>query len=329
MSDLPTPDWYTDPEDDRQYRYWDGERWTEHHAPRHIDNKPRPTGKLISDSASMIRRHWRVYAVVIGVAAAISAVISEMGFRLQVGALDRFLGRELDEIVAQFSSPDFDPSSPEGQEFFDSIRVDLSWWAAGQAALGLLITLLVPLFGLAVISRAVVADLLGRTPAAGDAFRGGLVRLGRVVGVWLQIVVAIAAVPIVMVGIVVWTGGSYILFLLIIPLVVAALVFFIVALPVMGLAPVTAAVAPKTPSLRYTISLVKRAFWPIFGRLLLITLLALVLALAFSLAMLSIPGDSLIHTIVSSALANAVGLATTIPMVLVYRDLGGEIAPGP
>ncbi|MYI15810.1 MAG: DUF2510 domain-containing protein, partial [Acidimicrobiaceae bacterium] len=30
MSDLPPADWYTDPEDESQYRYWDGSSWTEH-----------------------------------------------------------------------------------------------------------------------------------------------------------------------------------------------------------------------------------------------------------------------------------------------------------
>ena len=42
MSDLPPPpptppDWYPDPDDDSRYRYWDGEKWTEHYAPRRLD----------------------------------------------------------------------------------------------------------------------------------------------------------------------------------------------------------------------------------------------------------------------------------------------------
>lgn len=329
MSDLPPADWYTDPEDDRQYRYWDGESWTEHRAPRRFDNKPRPTGELIRDSASMIRRHWRVYAVVIAVTAVIAAAISEVGLRIWVGALDGFLGGRLDEIAARLSSPDFDPTTPEDREYLDSIRIDLNWEATGQAALGILVTLFSSLLGLAAVARAAVADLGDRAPTAGNALRGGLARLGRVAGVWLQCLAAIASVPIVMTAIVVWSAGSYILFLLFIPMVVAAVVFFIVAFLVMGLAPVTAAVAPKTPSLRYTISLVRGVFWAAFRRLLVIILLALVLAAAIILAILAIPGDSLIHDMAGSTLANAVGLAATVPVVLIYRDLGGEIAPDP
>lgn len=329
MSDLPPADWYTDPEDDRQYRYWDGESWTEHRAPRRLDNKPRPTGQLIRDSVSMIRRRWRVYAVVIGATAVIAAAISEVGYWLGVSAVDGVFGGRLDEIITRLSSPDFDPSTPEDREFFDSIRVDLSWGAAGQAALGVLIILFSSLLGLAAVARAAVADLSGRASTAGDALRGGLARLGRVAGVWLQIMAVMAAVPVVMAAIVVWSAGSYILILLFIPMAIAAVVFFIFAFPVIGLAPVTAAVAPKTPSLRYTISLVRGTFWAAFGRLLLITLLAVVLAAAVTLAVLAIPGDSLIHDVAGGALANAVGLAATVPAVLVYRDLGGDIAPDP
>ena len=329
MSDLPPADWYTDPEDDRQYRYWDGESWTEHRAPRRLDNKPRPTGQMISSSVSMIRRRWRVYAVVIGATAVIAAAISEVGYWLGVDAVDGVFGGRLDEIITRLSSPDFDPSTPEDREFFDSIRVDLSWGAAGQAALGVLIILFSSLLGLAAVARAAVADLSGRVSTAGDALRGGLARLGRVAGVWLQIMAVMAAVPVVMAAIVVWSAGSYILILLFIPMAIAAVVFFIVAFPVMGLAPVTAAVAPKTPSLRYTISLVRGVFRAVLGRVLVITLLAVVLAAAVTLAVLAIPGDSLIHDVVGGALANAVGLAATVPAVLVYRDLGGDIAPDP
>ena len=33
MSDLPPANWYPDPEDPAQQRYWDGTQWTEHRAP--------------------------------------------------------------------------------------------------------------------------------------------------------------------------------------------------------------------------------------------------------------------------------------------------------
>ena len=329
MSDIPPADWYTDPEDDRQFRYWDGESWTEHRAPRRLGNKPRPTGQMISDSVAMIRRRWRVYVVVIAVTAVVAAAIDEVGYRLGLGAVDRVFGGRLDEIITRFSSPDFDPTTEEGREYIDSIRIDLSWRAVGQAALGALIFLLSSLLGLAAVARAAVADLMGRAPTAGDALRGGSARLGRIAGVWLQIMAALAAVPVVMAAIVVWSAGSYILFLLFIPMAIAGVAFFIFAFPIMGLAPLTAAIAPKTPSLRYTISLVRGVFWAVLGRVLVITLLTLVLGMAIALPIPAIFGDSLIANMAGGTLAYAVGLAATVPAVLVYRDLGGEIATDP
>lgn len=51
MSNLPPPpptppNWYPDPDDESQYRYWDGEKWTEHHAPRQLDS----ADKLIEET---------------------------------------------------------------------------------------------------------------------------------------------------------------------------------------------------------------------------------------------------------------------------------------
>ena len=31
--ELPAPNWYPDPADPQQWRYWDGQTWTDHHAP--------------------------------------------------------------------------------------------------------------------------------------------------------------------------------------------------------------------------------------------------------------------------------------------------------
>ena len=40
MSQLPPADWYPDPEDPGQHRYWDGTQWTEHRAPRAAPAEP-------------------------------------------------------------------------------------------------------------------------------------------------------------------------------------------------------------------------------------------------------------------------------------------------
>ena len=40
MSELPPADWYPDPEDPGQQRYWDGGQWTEHRAPAAASSQP-------------------------------------------------------------------------------------------------------------------------------------------------------------------------------------------------------------------------------------------------------------------------------------------------
>lgn len=331
MSDLPPADWYPDPNDDRQYRYWDGESWTEHYAPRRIGNKPRPTGELINDSVAMLRRHWRVYVAVAAVSAVIAAIVAELGSRALIDFIDRALGGELQEIIDRITSPDFDPTTQETADYFSSISFDPDLGALGWAVLGFLLSVAVCLFGVASVARAAMADLRGRTPTTSDAFLGGLGRLGRVFGVWLQIWTAIGVVSLIVVV------SAFLSILLAIPLGLAALVLGVASFPVLGLAGTTAAIGPKKPSLRYTFSLVKAAYWPAFGRVAVITLLVVVVVLAISMpfALISprgelIPtGGWLIVSMVGNALTTAVALLANIPMVLVYRDLGGELAPDP
>ena len=331
MSDLPPADWYPNPNDDRQYRYWDGESWTEHYAPRRIGNKPRPTGELINDSVAMLRRHWRVYIAVAAVGAVVAAIVTELGSRAWIDSIDRALGGELQEIMDRITSPDFDPTTQEAADYFSSISFDPGLGALGRAALGFLLMVVAPCFGVASVARAAVAHLRGRTPTTSDALLGGLGRLGRVLGVLLQIWAAIAAVGMVV------AVSAFLSLLLIIPLGLAAGVLGVATFPVWSLAGTTAAVGPKTPSLRYTFSLVKAAYWPAFGRLLVIILLAMAVVLAISMSIFAISprgeliatGGWLIVNMVGNALATVVALIATIPSVLVYRDLGGEIAPDP
>ena len=61
------PDWYSDPEDESQYRYWDGSAWTQHRAPRHVaQQRPllRGPGKLIGDSVRTLLSQYRGCSVV-------------------------------------------------------------------------------------------------------------------------------------------------------------------------------------------------------------------------------------------------------------------------
>ena len=181
------------------------------------------------------------------------------------------------------------------------------------------------------MARAAAADLRGRTPTTSDAFLGGLGRLSRVFGVGLQIWTAIVVVSLIVVI------SAFLSFLLATLLFLAAVALGVAFFPVWSVVGSTAAVGPKEPSLRYTFSLVKAAYWPTFGRVAVITLLVVAVILAISTPMIFISprgelvatGGWLIVDMVGNALAAALGLIATIPSVLIYRDLGGEIAPDP
>jgi len=82
MSDLPPADWYVDPEDSAQYRYWNGQAWTEHRSPRYSDpsngdnadesagTKMRSAPQLVAKTISIAASHWRrclLASLVIGV----------------------------------------------------------------------------------------------------------------------------------------------------------------------------------------------------------------------------------------------------------------------
>lgn len=51
MSDSPNvpADWYEDPEDATQFRYWDGAQWTDHRAPRYTDAAVTPAAEPVAE----------------------------------------------------------------------------------------------------------------------------------------------------------------------------------------------------------------------------------------------------------------------------------------
>ena len=63
VPDQPPANWYTDPTDESQYRYWDGSAWTEYRAPRYDEvvrqeaARPESTDwRLVANPASPVAR---------------------------------------------------------------------------------------------------------------------------------------------------------------------------------------------------------------------------------------------------------------------------------
>ena len=69
-------DWYPDPNDDRQLRYWDGSAWTAHVAAAPVP--ARPTGPTTPDGEPLAGWWWRVLSYVIDtiIVSVVSSIVS-------------------------------------------------------------------------------------------------------------------------------------------------------------------------------------------------------------------------------------------------------------
>lgn len=327
MSDLPAPDWYTDPEDEAQYRYWDGSAWTDHRAPRHdsveAGSEPDPgqmrrPGRLLADMLSIAVRRWRscVAAALIYLAAQVVLVV------LLLIAGDDILMGELGEIWDRVSDPNFDPQASEQTAYFESLEVDLSPVNFVPILLGLGAVWVASNVLQAAVTRVALSDLRDRALTASDALRQALRRVPRLVGLDLQVVAIflVAAFAVVV--------GGFVTPLLLIPLIPAFIVGIIYASVVTSLAYAFASVGPAGPSLRYGARLVRGRFWGTLGRMLLVFVVLLAVSLAVGLVFTLAGSSSLAFQLVSQLVQTVVGTVITVvglvAIAIVYHDLGGE-----
>lgn len=327
MSDLPPADWYTDPEDESQYRYWDGSAWTEHRAPRHAppDGEPEPVpgqvrrpGQLLADTFSISGRRWRscAAAALIYAAGQVAMVVL-----LIIGANDLLMG-ELGEIWDRVTDPDFDPAAPEQTAYFESLELDLSLVNFVPIVLGLLALWIASNIMQAAVSRVAISDLRDQALTASDALRLALRRVPRLIGLDIQVtlIFLIAVCVLVMAGI----GAP----LLLIPLIPAFIVGSVYALVVASLAYVVASVGPTTPSLRYGARLVRGRFWRTLGRMLLVLVVLMAVSFAvglvFTLAGSASPVFQVVSQLVQTVVGTVIAVVGLVAVAIIYHDLGGE-----
>ena len=327
MSDLPPADWYTDPEDESQYRYWDGSAWTEHRAPRHrppdgeTESGPgrlRRPGRLIAEMFSMTRRRWRSCAP-----AALIYLVAQaaMVVLLLIAGNDILMG-ELGEIWDRVSDPNFDPESPEQTAYFESLEVDLSLVNFVPIVLGIGAVWIASNVLQAAVTRVALSDLRGRTLTASDALRQALGRVPRLMGLDLQVAAffLIAVIAVVV--------GGVLAPVLLIPLIPAFIVGAVYFTVVMSMAFAYASVGPATPSLPYGARLVRGRFWATLGRMLLVLVVLMAVTLAVGLVFTLAGSSALTFQLVSQLVQTVVGTAITvvgmIAVAIIYHDLGGE-----
>ena len=332
MSDQPPADWYTDPEDESQYRYWDGSSWTEHRAPRHTDPADEPDtaagglrgpSRLVADTFSLTGRRWRSLA-----APALIHIASDMlALGLLLVSANTILMGELGEIWARISEPGVDLAAPEHEAYFESLELDLAPVNFVPVALGLLALLVASNVMQAAVTRVALSDLKDRALTTPDALRQALARVPRLIGLDAQTlaIIVVATLATVLVGI----GAP----LLLIPLIPALIVASVYGLAVLPMAYAVASVGPRTWSLQYGARLVRGRFWATLGRMLLVLLLmfafSLVTAFVFGLA-IGAAGSSagtvfeLVSQLVQSVVGAGLAVVAIVAAAILYHDLGGE-----
>ena len=327
MSDLPPADWYTDPEDDSQYRYWDGSAWTEHRAPRHdsVEVGPeldpgqmRRPGRLIADTLSIAVRRWRscAAAALIYLAGQVVMVV------LLLVAANEILMGELGEIWDRINDPDFDPEAPEQTAYFESLEFDLSPVNLALILLGIGAVWISGNVMQATVARVTLSELRDRPLAPSDALRQALRRVPRLVGLDLQVF------AILLIALLVVVFAGYAAPVLLIPLLPLFIVGAVYGMVIVSLAYVVASVGPEAWTLGYGTRLVRRRFWRTLGRMLLVfaALMAVTFAvgLAFILAGSSSLAFEVVSQLVQTVVGTVIGVVGLVAIAIIYHDLGGE-----
>ena len=328
MSDLPPADWYTDPEDESQYRYWDGSSWTEHRAPRLTDPHTEPgdapgglrgPSQLVADTFSLAGRRWRPCAAV-----AVIYILSQIvGAALLIVSASRILMGELGEIYDRVSQPGFDPSEPQHEAYFTALEVDLAPINFVPVLLGLLAMWVASNLMQATVTRIALRDLHNRNAATSDTLREAMRRVPRLMGLDL----IVGTICLLAVGAVVLAGiGAPLLLIALIPAVIAGAVYAVVVMP---LAYAVASAGPRRWSLPYGARLVRGRFWATLGRLLLILLLLVAVSFAVGIVF-TLAGAAggtalgLVSQLVQTVVGAAMAVVVTVAAAILYDDLGGE-----
>jgi len=256
-SNLPAADWYPDPENSDQLRYWDGERWTDHRAPRVTGL--RSLGDWLSAAFSTAWKRiksvawlWMVLQLPIAVLLSIVAAWAVRPIR-----------------ITGFQEGDFDV-------------VGLS--ASRLAIAGILTVVSMVLYGAYVnaLRHQMFHTHRGRDIAWGASAVEGLGRVPRWIGWGLLFFVVLSLAMAVVIGLSVAAiaAGVEGTLLLIIPVGIA---FFIFVAPRLYFVFSSIAVGPRGSNpVSTSWDLVRGNYWPVLGRVLLWAIISGVIGSIFN-----------------------------------------------
>ena len=275
-SPLPAADWYVDPEDESQFRFWDGSAWAEHRSPRYASGEEatgsrttepaggtvvvglqpepieagrglRPPGRLLGDTMGALRRHARVVTLV--------ALVQTAGY-VTAGVLAA--GAVLAMASAANARGDSDLAATP-MAVVAGLAAAAVLWATSAATR-------------AVVPYAVTEGLAGRRAvSAWEPLWAGFSRTVRMV--WLDVRMLAVALAVAVVVVVPSTAvPESVAPVVAVMVVVAWLAFALWGSVLAQMAYVAASVTDRHPPLRRTFKAIRGCFWGLLGRLLLVWL---------------------------------------------------------
>ena len=351
---LPPADWYIDPEDSSQHRYWNGVAWTEHRSPRSGAPAAGPTATAgpsgptattagpsgptattagpSGPTATMagpgggLRRPGQMVADTLAltlrqwrpVSAAVAVLFAGQAVALVLlfmGANSMVDGRTFD--IFGRTEAGIDTSSIETNLSLRELVPMLASVAIIWSALRVMT---------AAIPHIVVEDLAGRTVTAGSALGHGLSRVLRVIGLDVRIgLLAVAAMLVVAVP----SAYVQLLSIVLYPAGMAAAVYaWVVAL----FAYTAVSVTTSEPPLRYAFDLVKGRFWKLLGRLVLVAVAVYAAAVVASIVLsvgAALSGSLMVDVTIlalTAVISMAASAMVAVAAAICYRDLGGATA---
>ena len=326
MTDVPAG-WYDDPEHAGQHRYWDGDQWTEHRAPKEpppAGGRPGSAWQVVPDTFSLLGRCWRELVVLVVPV----ALLLVAGIVVLYLAFDAALSPGIGEILARITEPGFDPDGNRADNrFVNSIEFEagtgsiIGWGVGGVAVLaGTILTPVLMFVHLASVNAGVPI------PVA-ETYRQTMRRLPRIVGIYLLwtlgVLLLLAGIGLVVV-LAVWVSAFSLL--IIAPALIAAIVAFY---PFGYIAFAMLIVGPReTPPLRGAIGLVRDRWAPVAGRILALTLVVFAISMGINIVSAPLGAASGWAAVFGGVLFQiAQSSISTAGAVVIYDWTGGPVDP--
>jgi hypothetical protein len=344
VSDLPSPDWYTDPEDPAQYRYWDGSEWTGYRAPRDsAGSGHRGIRSLLAGSWRLFTTNWRPFVAV----HAVAAVIYFAGEQLVRVGFGNVFGDTITALLDDLETldPDSEDAGAVLEDGLNDVRgrvTGLNSSALGSGvllmAIGGLVAVAVNIVQFAAFGHLVMRRLVHQPATAVTALLAGLRRLPRIVGVLLMLLVMFSAACMLaslLVGVLAVVSGPLraqvgVLLLLGaeagVLLLLVAVAAVVLATPLVVVTLMTAAVGPAEPSMRYARSLLRGSYRAALGRTVLVLFLSAASVIVLTLIAILVGSFAAPLETVTLYVLGVLPEAFTIALFTVYHDLGGEHA---